>query len=731
MTGKQKKTLARIIVSVVLTGVAWAVDEIFGFEGWKALLLYIAPYLVIGYDVLWDAIRNIAHGQVFDEHFLMALATVGAFGIGDYREASAVMIFYQIGELFQSIAVGRSRKSISALMDIRPDYAVVVRDGKEETVSPEEVELGETIVIKPGEKIPLDGEIIDGSTSVNTAALTGESLPADKTVGDRVTSGTINLSGVIRVKTQSRFEESTVAKILELVENSSEKKARAENFITRFSSWYTPCVVIGAVVLAVLPPLVTMLMGTQSTWSLWSIWIERALTFLVVSCPCALVVSVPRSFFGGIGGASREGILIKGANYMETLSKIDTVVFDKTGTLTKGTFAVNAIHPNNITEAHLLDVAAAAESYSTHPVGESIVAAHKGHIDKSRIGKITEHAGMGLEAVIDGKTYFVGNGKLMDMAGAEWHDCHMAGTVIHISEGSQYLGHIVINDELKPDSASAIAKLKELGIKNTVMLTGDNERVALAVGEQLGLSAVHAKLLPSQKVERVEELLGEGNKVAFVGDGINDAPVLTRADVGIAMGAMGSDAAIESADIVLMDDKISKLTTAIKIARKTMRIVNENIWIALAVKVIILVLSAFGIADMWIAVFGDVGVLILAVLNAMRALFAGGRAPVIPAAKNEGKTAAESLADDKAAGAVSSPQETSAVHSYKIDVDCANCANLMEGAAKKTAGVRNAVVNFMMQEMKVEFRDGADPQQVMQQVRTNCKKVEDDCEIYL
>lgn len=620
MTGKQKKTLARIIVSVVLTGVAWAVDEIFGFEGWKALLLYIAPYLVIGYDVLWDAIRNIAHGQVFDEHFLMALATVGAFGIGDYREASAVMIFYQIGELFQSIAVGKSRKSISALMDIRPDYAVVVRNGKEETVSPEDVELGETIVIKPGEKIPLDGEIIDGSTSVNTAALTGESLPADKTVGDRVTSGTINLSGVIRVKTQSRFEESTVAKILELVENSSEKKARAENFITRFSRWYTPCVVIGAVVLAVLPPLVTMLMGTQSTWSLWSIWIERALTFLVVSCPCALVVSVPLSFFGGIGGASREGVLIKGANYMETLSKIDTVVFDKTGTLTKGTFAVNAIHPNNITEAHLLDVAAAAESYSTHPVGESIVAAHKGHIDKSRIGKITEHAGMGLEAVIDGKTYFVGNGKLMDMAGAEWHDCHMAGTVIHISEGSQYLGHIVINDELKPDSASAIAKLKELGIKNTVMLTGDNERVAQAVGEQLGLSAVHAKLLPSQKVERVEELLGEGNKVAFVGDGINDAPVLTRADVGIAMGAMGSDAAIESADIVLMDDKISKLPTAIKIARKTMRIVNENIWIALAVKVIILVLSAFGIADMWIAVFGDVGVLILAVLNAMRAM---------------------------------------------------------------------------------------------------------------
>lgn len=621
MTRKQKKTLARIIVSVVLTAVVWAVTAMLKIGGWLEFVLFAVPYLVIGYDVLWDAVRNIVHGQVFDEHFLMAIATIGAFGIGDYREAAAVMIFYQIGELFQSIAVGKSRKSISALMDIRPDYAVVERDGKEETVSPEEVELGETIIIRPGEKIPLDGEIIEGATSVNTAALTGESLPADKTVGDRVTSGTINLSGVIRVSTQSRFEESTVAKILELVENSSEKKAKAENFITRFSRWYTPCVVIGAVMLAVIPPLaIGLSSGRIGEWSLWSSWIERALTFLVVSCPCALVVSVPLSFFGGIGGASRDGILIKGANYLETLSKIDTVVFDKTGTLTKGTFAVNAIHPANITEAHLLDIAAAAESYSTHPVGESIVAAHKGHIDKSRIGKITEHAGMGLEAVIDGKTYFVGNGKLMDMASAHWHECHMAGTVIHLSEGSEYIGHIVINDEIKPDSADAIAELKELGIKNTVMLTGDNERVAEAVGSKLGLSAVYAKLLPSQKVERVEELLNEGNKVAFVGDGINDAPVLTRADIGIAMGAMGSDAAIESADIVLMDDRISKLPTAIKIARKTMRIVNENIWIALAVKAIILILSAFGIADMWIAVFGDVGVMILAVLNAMRAM---------------------------------------------------------------------------------------------------------------
>lgn len=621
MTRKQKKTLIRIILSVVLMAAAWAADEVLGLEGVIRLLIYVVPYVLIGGDVLLRAARNIAHGQVFDENFLMALATVGAFGVGDYREASAVMIFYQIGELFQGIAVGKSRKSISALMDIRPDYAVVLRDGKEETVSPEEVEIGETIVIKPGERIPLDGEIIDGSTSVNTAALTGESLPSDKTVGDRVTSGTINLLGVIRVRTQSRFEESTVAKILELVENSSEKKARAENFITRFSRWYTPCVVIGAVALAIIPPLAVGLpSGRVGEWALWSEWIERALTFLVVSCPCALVVSVPLSFFGGIGGASREGILIKGANYMETLAKIDTVVFDKTGTLTKGTFAVNAIHPNNVAVAYLLDVAAAAESYSTHPVGESIVAAHKGHIDKTRIGKITEHAGMGLEAVIDGKTYFVGNGKLMDKANAEWHECHMSGTVIHISEESQYLGHIVINDEIKPDSADAIARLKSLGVKNTVMLTGDDERVARTVGEHLGLSTVYAKLLPAQKVERVEALLDKGNRVAFVGDGINDAPVLTRADIGIAMGAMGSDAAIESADIVLMDDKLSKLPTAIRIARKTMRIVNENIWVALAVKLLILILTALGITNMWVAVFGDVGVLILAVLNAMRAM---------------------------------------------------------------------------------------------------------------
>ena len=608
MSRKQKTVLARIIISAVLCVVAGLLP----IDGVWKLLAFSVPYLVIGYDVLWGAVRNIIHGQVFDEQFLMAIATLGAFAIEDYPEAAAVMLFYQVGELFQSIAVGKSRKSISALMDICPEYAVVLRDGEEVTVPPEEVGIGEVLIIKPGEKIPLDGEITEGSTTVNTAALTGESLPVDKTVGDRVISGTINLSGVIKVKAQSLYEESTVSKILELVENSAEKKARAENFITRFARYYTPCVVIGAVLLAVIPPL----FFSQE----WSMWINRALIFLVVSCPCALVVSVPLSFFGGIGGASREGILIKGANYLETLSKVDTVVFDKTGTLTKGTFAVNAIHPQNMTEAQLLDIAAAAESYSTHPVGESIVAAHKGHIDKTRIGEVEELAGMGLRAVIDGKTFFVGNGALMDKVGARWHDCHLAGTVIHIAESSEYLGHIVINDEIKPDSKVAVAGLKELGIKNTVMLTGDTERVAKSVGEEVGIDSVCAKLLPAQKVEKVEELLSQGCKTAFVGDGINDAPVLTRADVGIAMGALGSDAAIESADIVLMDDKPSKLPSAIRISRKTMRIVRQNIVFALAVKAIILVLGAFGIANMWTAVFGDVGVMVIAILNAMRAM---------------------------------------------------------------------------------------------------------------
>ena len=567
---------------------------------------------MIGWDVLWSAVRNIAHGQVFDEKFLMAVATLGAFAIREYPEAAAVMLFYQIGEWFQSIAVGKSRKSIAALMDIRPEYAVVLREGKEQEVDPEEVEIGEIIVLKPGERIPLDGTVIEGAGSVDTSALTGESLPADKTVGDTVLSGSINLSGVLKVKTSSEYAESTVARILELVENSSEKKARIENFITRFARWYTPLVVISAVLLAVIPPL--FLSGS------WADWINRALIFLVVSCPCALVVSVPLSFFGGIGGASRDGILVKGANYLEMLSKADTVVFDKTGTLTQGSFAVDAVHPSEISAEELLDIAAAAESYSSHPIAESVVSAFAGDIDRSRIGEIKEIAGMGIEAQVDGKTFFLGNGKLMEKAGAVWHECHLPGTAIHISEDSSYMGHIIINDQIKPEVRESINKLKELGIKQTIMLTGDSEKVAKAVAEKIGVDSYRAELLPAQKVTAVEDLLGSGAHVAFVGDGINDAPVLSRADVGIAMGALGSDAAIESADIVIMDDRISRLPLAIKIAHRTMRIVHENIILALGVKFAILILSAFGLTNMWWAVFGDVGVLIVAVLNAMRCM---------------------------------------------------------------------------------------------------------------
>ena len=608
MTRKQKRTLWRIIAAAVLC----IVIALLPVEGLWRGLLFAVPYLIVGYDVLWSAIRNILHGQVFDEKFLMAIATLGAFAIREYPEAAAVMLFYQIGELFQGIAVGRSRRSIAALMDIAPESAVVLRDGQEEEVSPDEVRVGETILVRPGQKIPLDGVILEGRTTVNTAALTGESLPADKAEGERVVSGSINLTGLIKVRTESVYEDSTVAKILELVENSQEKKAHVESFITRFARWYTPCVVIGALLLALIPPL---LLGQP-----WAVWVKRALIFLVVSCPCALVVSVPLSFFGGIGGASREGILIKGANYLETLAKVDTVVFDKTGTLTQGSFAVDAIHPNQIDAEALLDIAAAAESYSQHPVAESIVAAHGGDIDHSRIGQVTEIAGKGLRAEVDGQTFYVGNSALMEQIGADYHDCHLVGTVIHVAREQEYLGHIVISDQLKPDAAQAIADLKALGVRKTVMLTGDIQKVAQAVAEKLGVDEVHAGLLPGQKVEQVERMLRSGAKLAFVGDGINDAPVLTRADVGIAMGAMGSDAAIESADIVLMDDKPSRLPLAVKLSRRTMRIVNENIVFALAVKAVILLLGALGIANMWFAVFGDVGVLILAVLNAMRCL---------------------------------------------------------------------------------------------------------------
>ena len=607
MSRKQKKTLLRIgLAALLLAGAA-----LLPAEGlWKALA-YAVPWLVIGWDVLWDAVRGIAHGQVFDEKFLMAIATIGAFAIGEYPEAAAVMLFYQIGEWFQSVAVGRSRKSIAALMDIRPEYAVVLRDGEEQEVDPEEVVIGETIVLRPGERVPLDGSVLEGSGSLNTAALTGESLPVDVGPGDRVISGSINLTGLLRVRVESAYEDSTVSRILELVENSAEKKAKVESFITRFARWYTPCVVISALLLALVPPL---FVGN------WGEWIHRALIFLVVSCPCALVVSVPLSFFGGIGGASRAGILIKGANDLETLASVDTVAFDKTGTLTQGSFQVDAVHPREMEADELLDIAAAAESHSTHPVAESIVKAHGGHIDPARLGEIQELAGLGLQAEVDGETFFVGNGKLMDQVGADWHECHLPGTVVHIARGKEYLGHIVINDALKPDAASAMEALRKLGVRRTVLLSGDRQRVAEAVAKELGLDEVRAELLPEQKVEEVEKLLQGGAKLAFVGDGINDAPVLARADVGIAMGALGSDAAIESADVVLMDDKPSRIALAVKIARKTMGIVRQNIAFALGVKFIILILGALGIADLWLAVFGDVGVLILAILNAMRCL---------------------------------------------------------------------------------------------------------------
>ena len=621
LTKKQKKMTIRIIIALALLAVIAVTLHFIELPWWAELVLYAIPYVIAGYDVLKTAFINLIHGQIFDEKFLMMVATVGAFGTGEYPEASAVMLFYQVGELFQSIAVGRSRKSIAKLMDIRPDSATVIRDGEEIEVSPEEVEVGETIIVKPGEKIPLDGVIIEGESTVNQAALTGESAPVDKAYSDNVISGTLNLTGVIKVRTTSTFGQSTVSKILELVENASDKKAKVENFITKFARYYTPAVVIAALLLAVIPPL---FLGIGN-WEIWKTWLTRACVFLVVSCPCALVVSVPLSFFGGIGGASKDGILIKGAGYMEVLSKIDTVVFDKTGTLTKGVFEVDDVHPNIVSVAELKDIAACCESFSSHPVAQSIVRAHEGHIDKSLIGDVSEIAGKGVKAVVDGKTYYCGNGQLMEMCGAKWHDCHLTGTIIHVARETdgdvEYLGHIIINDQIKEDSASAIKELKNAGVKRLVMLTGDKKSVAENVAEKLGLTGFFAELLPADKVAKVEELLAsEKGRLAFVGDGINDAPVLMRADCGIAMGEMGSDAAIESADVVLMDDKPSKIADAMKIARKTMRIVWENIIFALGVKAVILILGAFGIANMWIAVFGDVGVLIIAILNAMRCM---------------------------------------------------------------------------------------------------------------
>lgn len=608
MSRKNKIRLARISAAAVMS----VITVLLPVQDNIKMLLYLLPYFTVGWDVLKNALLGIIHGSVFDENFLMALATVGAFALGEYSEAVFVMLFYQIGELFQSIAVGKSRKSISALMDIRPDSAVVLRDGKEIRVPPDEVKVGETIIVRPGEKMPLDGTVLSGSSSVNASALTGESLPYDISSGDKAVSGAVNLSGLVAIKAESEYSESTVAKILDLVENSSAKKAKTENFITRFARYYTPCVVAAAVLLAVLPPLIS---GGE-----WTAWLKRALIFLVVSCPCALVISVPLSFFGGIGGASKKGILIKGADYIELLAKADTVVFDKTGTLTKGNFKVTAVHPESISEAELLDIAAAAESYSKHPIAEAVVKAHGGHIDRTRIGEVSEHSGMGIEAVIDGKSIFVGNSRLMRYTGADWHDCLITGTVIHISCGSEYLGHIVISDEIKPDSALAVAELKKAGIKKALMLTGDKREIGESVGKELGLDGVTAELLPDGKVKEIEKLLNGKTSVVFVGDGINDAPCLARADIGIAMGGIGSDAAIEAADIVLMDDRLDKLPEAIKISRKTMSVAWQNIIFALAVKGAVLVLGALGIAGMWLAVFADVGVTVLAILNAMRAM---------------------------------------------------------------------------------------------------------------
>ncbi|WP_195985983.1 heavy metal translocating P-type ATPase [Clostridium sp. D33t1_170424_F3] len=611
MSKKQKNTLIRIIASAVLLAAAYLIPS----AGIARLLLFLIPYAMIGWDVLWRAVRNIAHGQVFDENFLMAIATVGAFCLGDYPEGVAVMLFYQVGELFQSYAVGRSRQSISALMDIRPDYANVERNGRLEQVDPEDVEVGDTIVIKAGEKIPLDGTVLEGSSSINTSALTGESLPRDVVPGDAVISGCINQSGLLKVQVTREFGESTVAKILDLVENSSTKKARAENFITRFARYYTPAVVIGALLLAILPPLI---LGGG-----WGDWVERALIFLVISCPCALVISIPLSFFGGIGGASKHGILVKGANYLEALAETEIVVFDKTGTLTKGTFTVTAIHPDQISKEQLLELAALAESYSDHPISRSLKEACQKPLDAARVADVEEISGHGVRARVDGKTVCAGNGKLMRQIGADWHECHRTGTVVHVAVDGLYAGHIVISDEVKEDSASAIASLKRQGIRKTVMLTGDSKAVGENVARTLGLDEVHTELLPGDKVDRVEDLLkqktGKG-KLAFVGDGINDAPVLSRADIGIAMGGLGSDAAIEAADVVLMDDKPSKLAAAMQISKKTLRIVRQNIVFALGIKLLFLAMGAFGLANMWEAVFADVGVSVIAILNASRAL---------------------------------------------------------------------------------------------------------------
>lgn len=617
MNKKQKKMLIRIIIAAVLI----VVFSLLPAEGYLRFVLFMIPYLVIGYDILKKAFKGILNKQVFDENFLMAVATVGAILLGDYSEGVAVMLFYQIGELFQSYAVGKSRRNISELMDIRPDYANIEKDGTLEQVDPDEVEIGTIIVVQPGEKVPIDGVITEGTSTLNTSALTGESLPRDAKAGDEVISGCINMTGLLKIRTTKEFGESTVSKILELVENSSSRKSKSENFISKFAKYYTPAVCYGALALAFIPPIVLLIMGKPA---MWGDWIYRALTFLVISCPCALVISIPLSFFAGIGGASNQGILVKGSNYLETLAQTKYVVFDKTGTMTQGVFEVSGIHHNEMPDEKLLEYAALAECSSSHPISKSLQKAYGKPIDRNRVTDIEEISGNGVIAKVDGISVAAGNTKLMNRLGIAYQDCHHVGTVVHMAIDGKYAGHILISDIIKPHAKEAIAELKKAGISKTVMLTGDSKRVADQVAEELGIQEVYSELLPADKVSRVEELLNQKSekaKLAFVGDGINDAPVLSRADIGIAMGALGSDAAIEAADIVLMDDDPLKISKAIKIARKCIRIVYENIYFAIGIKVICLILGAVGIANMWVAIFADVGVMIIAVLNAIRTLF--------------------------------------------------------------------------------------------------------------